>query len=71
MSQTTLIGVVADSLGLVSTLEVRQRYWAPELTREHFALPSLDYRARQDRVPLTVGHGGPVIGRFPAYRNRS
>jgi hypothetical protein len=67
MSVRTLVGVVADKDGLAQRKELAPRKtngWAPELRCRSWSLPSREYRDRQERVPVTLGHGGARVGKL-------
>jgi hypothetical protein len=56
VSVRTVLGVLADRDGLAQRREqLRTRSWS---------FSSLEYRDRQDRVPVRLNHGGPRIGRL-------
>jgi hypothetical protein len=58
VSVRTVLGVLADRDGHA------QRREGPELRCRSWAFSSLEYRDRQDRVPVRLNHGGPRIGRL-------
>jgi hypothetical protein len=67
MSVRTLVGVVADKDGFAQRKELAPRKtngWAPELRCRSWSLPSREYRDRQERVPVTLGHGGARVGKL-------
>lgn len=67
MSVRTLVGVVADKDGLAQRRELAPRKangCRPELRCRSWSLPSLEYRDRQERVPVRLGHGGQTVGKI-------
>lgn len=59
--KATVVGQVADLQGFCVSLSLRQGRYGPELVRESYARPAVEYRSEQAaRIVLDLSHGKPI-----------
>lgn len=59
--RAVVVGLVADELGLCLSVSARQGRYGPEVVKDHYARPAIEYRSTQaPRIVLDIDHVRPI-----------